>query len=203
MEKIWERGNWYYKKNKCINGGKLSFVLIYQFLAIVIRITAVAGKERLKKAVKESLQYFQAKYSKRSGHRGQDIIEYLISHFLVTSKDFPDVSLNFQSEVRTLGQWLTGDEKLQYYTGPSGDVRLVPSKPARIGLWFYELAGTLSNSSTYILHIKMAEPWKQLGSHLLELSLFSTIILRHLIRVISTIEICTISFGIVNVVDIN
>eukprot|EP00981_Chlorochromonas_danica_P008629 scaffold2247_cov346-Ochromonas_danica.AAC.2 len=62
-----------------------------------------------------------------------DLGSDLMSH-LATSK---------RSIVRQVGEFVAGDEKLFEYKGESGDVRKVPNKPARIGLWFYELTGLL------------------------------------------------------------
>lgn len=39
-----------------------------------------------------------------------------------------------------------------HYTGDSHLVRLVPSKPDRVGLWFYQLAGKFSNNLPYLLN---------------------------------------------------
>ena len=49
------------------------------------------------------------------------------------------ISENFTAILGKLGQYVAGDEKLYYFTGVSGNVRLVISKPGRLGLWMYEL----------------------------------------------------------------
>jgi hypothetical protein len=54
-----------------------------------------------------------------------------------------------------LGQGFAGDEKLRYGIGDSVDVRLVISKPDKIGLWFYELVGALKCGAHYMLYLKM------------------------------------------------
>jgi len=60
--------------------------------------------------------------------------------------DFEDeISANFQSILERLGYAVAGDEKLFHFTGVDGDLRLVITKPDRIGFWFYELCADLSN----------------------------------------------------------
>lgn len=59
------------------------------------------------------------------------------------------------SIVRRLGEWVAGDEKLLKFTGNSGNIRLVITKPDRVGLWFYELATRLENGLPYMLYIRM------------------------------------------------
>jgi hypothetical protein len=54
-----------------------------------------------------------------------------------------------------LGESVAGDEKLLYFTGNSIDIRLVPAKPSRIGLWFYELCSTLRNGGQYLLYSRV------------------------------------------------
>jgi hypothetical protein len=65
------------------------------------------------------------------------------------------VSNNFQSALRCFGKHIAGDEKLLYFTGNSVNIRNVPSKPDKIGLWFYELSCRLEDSSPYMLHLKL------------------------------------------------
>jgi hypothetical protein len=54
-----------------------------------------------------------------------------------------------------IGSICAGDEKLFHHTGGTKDIRFVPSKPARIGLWFYELAIPLSSGAQYLLYTKL------------------------------------------------
>lgn len=53
--------------------------------------------------------------------------------------------------VARLGEYVSGDEKLDHFTGTSGNTRLVPSKPARVGLWHYQLVGMMNNITRYLL----------------------------------------------------
>ena len=46
---------------------------------------------------------------------------------------------------------VAGDEKLYHFTGDSALIRVVISKPDRIGLWFYELSCLFKDNSPYLL----------------------------------------------------
>jgi hypothetical protein len=50
---------------------------------------------------------------------------------------------------------VSGDEKLFHFTGLSGNVRLVISKPDRIGFWIYELCGRFANGWPFLLDVFM------------------------------------------------
>ena len=50
---------------------------------------------------------------------------------------FPEIGIRRNAELIDI--FAAGDEKLFHFTGKSGDVRLVKSKPDQIGLWFYEI----------------------------------------------------------------
>ena len=65
-------------------------------------------------------------------------------HFLFSATYYNDISANFMGIIRSLGEAVAGDEKLLHFTGNSGYILLVNTKPARIGLWFYQLVACLS-----------------------------------------------------------
>jgi hypothetical protein len=47
---------------------------------------------------------------------------------------------------------------LIHFTGNSGDIRLVLSKPDRVGMWFHQLVIALSNDTmhnSFLLHMKL------------------------------------------------
>ena len=54
-----------------------------------------------------------------------------------------------------LGEAVAGDEKLLHFSGNSGHILLVNTKPARIKLWFYQLVACLSNGLPYQLRMMM------------------------------------------------
>ena len=59
------------------------------------------------------------------------------------------------SIIRRFGEFVAGDEKLLYFTGNSGDIRMVRSKPDRVGLWFYELCALLPNGLPIIVYFRL------------------------------------------------
>ena len=64
---------------------------------------------------------------------------------------------NFQCFLCKLGDSVAGDEKLFHFTGESGNIRLVLSKPDRVGLWFYQLCCKLSCGKPYLLYARLQQ----------------------------------------------
>ena len=60
-----------------------------------------------------------------------------------------------QGILRHIGDYVAGDEKLFHYTGETGYIMTVPSKPARIGLWIYQLVCELENGLPFLTHFQM------------------------------------------------
>lgn len=107
----------------------------------------------LKKSLNEARSHFRNKFFVepiRLHH-----LQRLVTILLFGDNNVNRICRNFQSTVHHLGQYIAGDEKLFHYTGESGCIRLVPSKPDRIGLWFYECCGTFRNGSPFILYMKL------------------------------------------------
>ena len=96
-------------------------------------------------------------------HPGSGIMTRLISRFLFSREYFDDISRNFQSVVSALGEFVSGDEKLDHFTGNSGHIRKVPNKPARIGLWHYQLVGLLDTDKPYLLDASTSCPNTSVG----------------------------------------
>ena len=138
---------------------RLSLKKIYCILAIKIRIygeqcvpVSVKARTRpLRLQIKAFKKYFEEKYLvKTFGIVGCELV---LSHFLVDSTYLEELSANFMSIVRHIGTYVAGDEKLLRFFGESDNVRVVFSKPDRVGLWFYQLASILSNGLSYLLHL--------------------------------------------------
>jgi hypothetical protein len=135
---------------------------ILTLLAITIRIRGLRpvpqkntkNMRPKRKAVEEAIEHFRGRYP-LSPVPGIDMIEKLLSIPLVTSAHCEILSRNFQNLVFHLGESCAGDEKLFYFTGKSHDIRLVPHKPGRIGLWFYELCAPLRYGGQYLLFTKL------------------------------------------------
>lgn len=97
--------------------------------------------------------YFKTKFPSRDVI-GSDRALHLLTILLF--EGFDDIlTSNFQSIVEKLGYSVAGDEKLFHFTGEDGDLRLVISKPDRIGHWWYELCASLSKGSNFLLFTKM------------------------------------------------
>jgi hypothetical protein len=133
-------------------------VKLYMTLAISIRIQGRQHRplrnrhnsRPLREAVDEAHEHF---CSRNIGVSigGQRVYYSLISVPLFTNEYAEDISSNFQKLVLRLGQYCAGDEKLFHFTGNSGDIRLVITKPDKVGLWFYELCAPLSYGGSFML----------------------------------------------------
>jgi hypothetical protein len=136
---------------------------LYITLAVSIRIQGLHNVPQqntrhnrpLREAITEASEHFKTLVPGKK-LPGITRLSKLVSLPLLNSDYAEDISHNFQNLVFTIGSRCAGDEKLFHFTGDTVDIRLVPSKPDRIGLWFYELAAPLSNNSQYLLHIRMA-----------------------------------------------
>jgi hypothetical protein len=120
-------------------------------------------KRFLRSRLETEVAYFKEKFAieltLENNHNinlGINVHETLMSRFLITPKEYQLLSTSFQSLLSSYGDSIAGDEKLFYFTGNSGNIRLVPSKPDRIGLWFYELCCRFANGLPYMLDIQMA-----------------------------------------------
>jgi hypothetical protein len=79
----------------------------------------------------------------------------LFAHYLFNFHVYESLSTQCQSILRSLGDYVAGDEKLFHHTGKSTYIMMVPSKPARIGLWVYQLVCTLENGQPFLVHFQM------------------------------------------------
>lgn len=156
--------------HRCINKGKFSMKLLYTYFAVYIRILGHQnapqennpGVTILRGNIMDALAHFAGRCrGDKSRLIGINTVEVLIARFNIDSAFFPALSKNWQSVLRTLGQFLAGDEKLLHFTGNSGDIRAIPSKPDRIGLWFYELCATLPNGKPFIVHTDLWQAAKE------------------------------------------
>ena len=73
--------------------------------------------------------------------------------------------MKFQNALSTLGEVLCGDEKLFYFTGSSGMVRTVPSKPARVGIWHYQACVFLENNLPFLVFTRAHSASTSLDMH--------------------------------------
>lgn len=149
----------------CLQQGRYftpTFQHIYKMLAIAVRIQGIHNTPSLhkhntrplEKAIKSSREHFDIRHPDSTSPNSK-VIERLLTHFLISADHYELLSRNFQSVVRILGECVAGDEKLLHFTGNSGHIMLVRAKPARIGLWFYQLVGCMANGQPFELHIMM------------------------------------------------
>ena len=138
----------------------LSMQKIYKFLAIKIRVQglhAVPQKNEhnvkaQRKAFQLAREYFAFKFP-ASTPVGINFIEQMHNTLIITPAEDNLLSDILLSSIVTLGQWTAGDEKLFHFTGRSALVRKVPNKPAKIGIWSYELTVRLSNDKSYLIYV--------------------------------------------------
>lgn len=82
------------------------------------------------------------------------IMQRLLSKMLLTEDYAVLLSKKFRDFVLSLGDYAAGDEKLWRFTD-SGNVRLVLSKPDRVGFWFYELCFPLRTGKSYLSYTRL------------------------------------------------
>lgn len=167
LEEIWnyhEKSYWFYQNNGYYNalfGGKFNIEQILKWLAIEIRMIGVQNgavesdqqSHPLRNSLTSHKTYFENIHCD-SPVCGIRALELLHARFLISDFWFEKISKNFRSVLEQLGQFVVGDEKLLKYYGASGKIRLVPTKPDKIGFWFYELAVNLSPNLCYIIDIQ-------------------------------------------------
>ena len=141
---------------------RISKKQMWQALAIQVRLIGLQKKctendpvkHPLKKFIRECIDYFNDKCEDLEQQISFKVVEKLMT--ILTFDGFEDcLNKAFQDIVFKLGQSVAGDEKLFHFTGDSGDIRLIISKPDRIGLWFYELVAPLANGQYYMLYLKL------------------------------------------------
>ena len=77
-------------------------------------------------AIKECRSHFGEKLP------GVNILQTLLARYLLTENYFARITDNIMSIIRRFEEFVAGDEKLLHFTGNSGDIRMVRSKPDRV-----------------------------------------------------------------------
>ena len=90
-------------------------------------------EKSIEKSIAEASKYFDKLYP-RSLSPNSKIVQKLLTCFLISADHYELLFNNFQGLVRTLGEAVSGDEKLLHFTGNSGLIIVVKAKPARVGL---------------------------------------------------------------------
>lgn len=144
--------------------------MIYEVLAFTIRIIGLQNRplwnrknsRPLREAVEEASTHFQEKFPNWAPLGVKKVLR-LIACAFISKEMYAMLSTKFQNIVTNVGEYVSGDEKLFHFTGNSGDIRLVPSKPDRVGLWFYEMCMPLRNGKSYLLYMKLHSTDKAYG----------------------------------------
>ena len=154
------------KKNRVPVVFKISLRYVYQSIAVYIKLLGQQSsstenkknKNNYASCISECINFFST-LSTDPKHKcvGRTIVMRLLSSCLFTGEYADDICLNFQSLVMHLGHAIAGDEKLFYFTGESGNVIFVPSKPGKYGFWFYQLCGSLNNGLPYCLKFELKD----------------------------------------------
>ena len=106
----------------------------------------------IRDALHESKEYFQQLCPANCNAINIDKARRILAHLTLDGNESMNlISKKFQSVVLTLGQCIAGDENLFTFHGMSGNVRLVPSKPGKLGLWFYELCARFKSGVPFLL----------------------------------------------------
>lgn len=163
---IFPKEYWCYgfgKKAGTFNKGLVSLKLLYTFLAVYIFIVGEQNgpkegsgmKRPLRNSIARAVDHFKIQYP------GQKIVSASLldrfwGRFYFPAEIWPSICRNFQNLLLRPGRCLAGDEKLLHFAADSGYIRLVPSKPDRTGLRFFELVVILDNGDPFLVHAKLS-----------------------------------------------
>ena len=101
-----------------------------------------------------------------AGLPGEHMLTMLISRFHIPEERYIELGVQFQSIIEDLGRFVAADEKLFHFTGDDCRIRQVPSKPDRIGFWFFELVCNISKNYSLMLLTRVANHCAELGETL-------------------------------------
>ena len=141
-------------KGRAAKGGVRNYIIdrsaenAMTYLAVRTLIQGKQKKQKLEEALKEAVAELK---ETNPNFRGFWVLNRLHGVFSVNvdSVDEFQLSENWNKAFRTFGDYASGDEKLFRYTGYSGFVRLVKSKPAGLGLWHFQLCIRLGNGKPF------------------------------------------------------
>jgi len=94
------------------------------------------------------------------------VVNKFLSNFHITKDFYAELSSNFNAELSELGAFVAGDEKLLHFTGDSVYIRIVKTKPDRVGIWYYELAVKLQCGRVFVIYIRMNDSNQLKGVHI-------------------------------------
>lgn len=152
------------------NGGKLSLKFVYAFFAVYIFIVGeqnapkegARSKKPLLAAITRAVTHFRS-LSPNKQIPSFSLLSRFWGRFYIPTEVWPSICQNFQNLLTRPGRCLAGDEKLLHFTGDSAYIRLVPSKPDRIGLWFFQLVVILEGGYPYLVHTRFCNSSTESG----------------------------------------
>jgi len=178
LGEIWDAGisanrnTWSFEIGcRTVNGGVFELPFIHRVLAIKVYIYGLGqlsndmkeGGRPLRNGIERARSHFVETFPDAEPPPGIKVCEHMLAHFLLSHEFTDHLCRNFRSIIKSIGEYVAGDEKLFYFTGNSGNIRLVITKPDRIGLWFYELCGAITTCKSYLLDLKLWSVRKEWG----------------------------------------
>ena len=147
LRQIWDsypEDHWHQGRDGMILHGEFNLKAIYVQLAVYLWImgnpsNVVDERRPLRTHIDEALDFFHSLAQFDHNTPRTHTIEQLFSKFHISADYFDEISKGFRSAISKIGRNVAGDEKLFHFTGDSAFVRLVLSKPDKVGFWFYEL----------------------------------------------------------------
>ena len=141
--------------------GRWSLRCIYMSFAIYCHVQGKYVKpnkttkcqQPLETAVNEARKVFHDQFPTSQIPNTKCILK-LFTYFLFDFEWYERISDNCQGILRHIGDYVAGDKKLFHYTGETGYIMKVPSKPTRIGLWIYQLVCELENGLPFLIHFE-------------------------------------------------
>jgi hypothetical protein len=169
-ESHWVYGSGDSKGTLC--GGKFLPSVVYAYLSVYVYITGEQDKPTKNNininAFCNSISKTMIKLRRRRRigmPASATKLMHMFGRFHIPYRMFPDVSKRFRDVLGSLGECIACDEKLLHFTGGIGFARMVPSKPDKIGLWFYEAVVTLSNGDPFLVYSRLCDSNSKQGIH--------------------------------------
>ena len=159
LTEIWQsidKEEWDQGSDGYLSHGNYSARLIYVYFACCIRIMAEGrtnfDEERpLRGSITRALNNLEKDSNISSEYPKAHSLQLLFNRFHISIAFLSKICENFRKSLAKIGTMVAGDEKLYHFTGDSALIRVVISKPDRIGLWFYELSCLFKDNSPYLL----------------------------------------------------
>ena len=146
---------------------------VFQYLALYIRILGLQDPPTrthrtgrpLRDHIDQAIEHFRTRHQRQKVVLNSAYTEFFFTHFNFTSKYYEALSSNYQSILRTIGRFVSGNEKVFAFTGRHCFVLKVPGKGStgEMGLWIYQLVCVLSNGKSFMIHCGLKDAIKSRG----------------------------------------